>query len=350
MPGFGMVEPIGFGVLGVGRIGLFHCERILSTPGFALAAASSRSGERTAEAQRRFGVKTYGLHEELISDPAVRWIVIATTTDQHYRWALAAIDGGKNLIIEKPMAITHREAQEIYRRADARGVKVLPHHSRRWDRDFLLVRRVIDEGLVGKAYRIESRRTSFSTGWAGWGAQGMANPWRLKKAQGGGMLNDWACHLVDQILVIAGAMPSAVHAWSGGKVWTTEVDDHFWAELDFPDGLSCRVEGSNNHRIPLPRWSVVGAEGTFQVRGEEVDSWSEGELRREYHGIRETRRFDFSGDELTDAFYPALAEALRTSGELPITMEQALSVMRVVEAMRESAASGGSVRIGWPAT
>ena len=324
---------------------MFHCERIRATPGFALVAASSRSGERTAEARSRFGVKTYGTHEELIDDPAVQWIVIATTTDQHYRWALEAIDKGRNLVIEKPMAGTHREATDIYQRAAARGVRVLPHQSRRWDRDFLLVRRVIEEGLVGQAYRIESRRTSFSTGWAGWGAQGMVNPWRLKKAQGGGMLNDWACHLVDQILVLAGTLPETVHAWSGGKVWTAEVDDHFWAEFSFPGGLSCRVEGSNNHRIPLPRWSVVGTQGTFQVRGEETDSWSEGELRSEFHGIRETRRFDFSGDELTDAFYPALAEALRTSGELPITREQALSVMRVVDAMRESAASGGSLRI-----
>lgn len=338
-----MGDTVGFGVLGVGRIGMFHCERILATPGFTLVAASSRSAERTAEARMRFGVKTYGSHEELIRDPQARWIVIATTTDQHCRWALAAIEGGKNLVIEKPMAVTHREALEIYERAAAKGVRILPHQSRRWDRDFLLVRRAIDEGLVGRAYRIESRRTSFSTGWAGWGAQGMANPWRLQKAQGGGMLNDWACHLVDQILILAGSMPSSVHAWSGGKVWTAEVDDHFWAELAFPDGLSCRVEGSNNHRIPLPRWSVVGTEGTFQVRGEETDSWSEGELRSEFHGIRQTRRFDFSGDELTDAFYPALAEALRTFGELPITREQALSVMRVVDAMRQSAASGCSV-------
>ncbi len=338
-----MEDAVPFGVLGVGRIGLFHCERIRATPGLSLAAASSRSRELTAEARRRFGVRTYPSHEELIADQSVRWLVIATTTDQHYRWALAAIEKGKNLIIEKPIALSYREALDIYDRAGAMGVRVVPHQSRRWDRDFLLVRRIIEEGLVGSVYRIESRRTSYSSGWAGWGAQGMANPWRLKKEYGGGMINDWAPHLVDQVLLIAGAMPVSVDAWQGGKIWTTEVDDHFWAELAFANGLSCRVEASNNHRIPLPRWSIVGTKGTFHVRGEESDSWNEGELRSEYHGLRETRHFDFSGDELTDAFYPAFAEALRTSAELPVTRGQVLSAMRVIDMIRESAALGRSV-------
>lgn len=338
-----MGDTVPFGVLGVGRIGLFHCDRIRVTPGLSLAAVSSRSSDLTAEARRRFGVRTYSSHEELISDQSVQWIVIATTTDQHYRWALAAIDKEKSLVIEKPIAISYQEAVEIYDKAAAKGVKVLPHQSRRWDRDFLLVRRIIDEGLVGKVYRIESRRTSYSTGWAGWGAQGMTNPWRLKREYGGGMINDWAPHLVDQILLIAGSLPVSVHAWQGGKVWTTEVDDHFWAELSFEGGLSCRVEASNNHRIPLPRWSVVGTRGTFHVRGEESDSWNEGELRSEFHGLPEARHFDFSGVELTDAFYPAFAEALASSSELPITPKQTLSVMRVIDMIRESAAVGRSV-------
>ncbi len=340
-----MEEAIRFGVLGVGRIGLFHCDRVRATRGFALVAASSRSEELRAEAGRRFGIVTYASHEELIADRSVQWLVIATTSDQHYRWAMDAIECGKNLVIEKPIAASYDEARQIYDKADAKGVKVLPHQSRRWDRDFLLVQRIIHDGLVGEAYRIESRRASYSTGWAGWGAQGMANPWRLKKEYGGGMINDWAPHLVDQVLLLAGSMPVSLNAWQGGKIWTTEVDDHFWAELVFGNGLSCRIEASNNHRIPQPRWSVVGTKGTFQVRGEQSDSWSEGELRSEFHGVPETRRFDFAGDELTDAFYPALAESLRTSDALPITREQVLSVMKVIDRIRQSAAQGGSITV-----
>jgi scyllo-inositol 2-dehydrogenase (NADP+) len=158
------------------------------------------------------------------------------------------------------------------------------------------------------------------------------------------MINDWATHLVDQILILAGgALPTSVCAWQGGKVWTTEVDDHFWAELAFEGGLSCRVEASNNHRIPLPRWSVVGTKGTFSVRGEESDSWGVGELRSELHGIPDTRRFDFAGGELTEAYYPALAESLLRGGELPVTPGQVLSVMKVIDMIRESAAQGRSV-------
>ena len=338
-----MSDDIPVGVLGVGRIGLFHCERISSTPGLRLAAVSSRAPRQTEEARRRFAVKTYSRHEDLISDGGVRWIVIATTSDQHYSWALAALRAGKNVIIEKPIALSYQEAAEIYQAAAGRGLSVLPHQSRRWDRDFLLVQRAMAEGLLGSVYRIESRRASFSSGWAGWGAQGMDNPWRLKRKFGGGMLNDWAPHLVDQVLMLARSPLASVSAWSGGKVWTDEVDDHFWAELAFRNGLSCRIEASNNHRIPLPRWTVVGTRGTLLVRGEAVDSWQQAELATEFNGVPEVRHYDISGSELTDAFYDAFAEAVRSSKELPITRDQVLAVMETIDLIRQSAAQGRSV-------
>ncbi len=338
-----MADPVAFGVLGVGRIGLFHCERIRSTPGLRLAAASSRAAGQTEEARRRFGITTYSRHEELLKDDSLQWLVIATTSDQHYHWAIEALKKGRNLVIEKPIASSWEETREIYDLADRRGLRVLPHQSRRWDRDFLLVQKVIREGLLGTVYRIESRRASFSTGWAGWGAQGMENPWRLKKQYGGGMLNDWAPHLVDQALILARAPLASVSAWSGGKVWTDEVDDHFWAELSFTDGLSCRVEASNNHRIPLPRWTVVGTRGTFQVRGEAIDSWQEAELATELDGIPEVRHFDISGGELTDAFYSAFSGAILGSGDLPIRRDEVLALMKTIDLIRESAALGRSV-------
>ncbi len=173
----------------------------------------------------------------------------------------------------------------------------------------------------------------------------MDNPWRLKKEYGGGMLNDWAPHLVDQALILARAPLLSVSAWSGGKVWTTEVDDHVWAELLFANGLSFRVEASNNHRIPLPRWTVVGTKGTFQVKGEAADSWQEAELATELDGIPEVRRFDISGGELTNAFYGAFADAILNSRELPITRGEVLSVMKTIDLIRRSAALGKSVSL-----
>ena len=199
------------------------------------------------------------------------------------------------------------------------------------------------EGLLGSVYRIESRRASFSSGWAGWGAQGMDNPWRLKRKFGGGMLNDWAPHLVDQVLMLA-AVPPCLRV---GVVGREGLDGRGGRSLlggaCFRNGLSCRIEASNNHRIPLPRWTVVGTRGTLLVRGEAVDSWQQAELATEFNGVPEVRHYDISGSELTDAFYDAFAEAVRSSKELPITRDQVLAVMETIDLIRQSAAQGRSV-------
>ncbi|HUX21521.1 MAG TPA: Gfo/Idh/MocA family oxidoreductase [Spirochaetia bacterium] len=340
-----MTDGTAIGVLGVGRMGLVHCELIEATDGLRLVAASSRSEELRAIASSRFGVKTYERHEEILSDASVEWIVIATTSDQHHHWALEAIEAGKHLIIEKPIAMSFRETAEIYDAAERKGLRVIPHQSRRWDKDFALVRRVLEAGTLGSIYRIETRRTSYSSGWAGWGAQGMNNPWRLKKDYGGGMLNDWAPHLVDQLLLIASTPVESVYAWMGGKVWTDEVDDHFWAELLFEDGLSARVEASNNFRIPLPRWNIVGTEGTLQVAGGSSDQWSEGRLVRELADIPEEVRYDVSGGELAAGFYPELAAMIVRKEDSSITPNQVLLVMRIIDLIKDSARTNKTIEV-----
>jgi len=340
-----MAKLFSLGVLGVGRMGMEHCRQILETPGLRLAAASSRAEQRVREAEKQFGIRCYRRHEDLLRDPQLQWVVIATTSDQHARWALEAIACGKELIIEKPVALSYRETEEIFSAAEKRGLRVTVYQSRRWDRDFELVRELLREGLLGEVYRIESRRTSYSAGWGGWGAQGMENPWRLKKSYGGGMLNDWAPHLVDQLLLLVPSRPVGVFAWAEGRLWTREVDDHFWAEIRFADGLSARVEASNNHRLPLPRWCLVGSAGTLQVGGGGSDSWNEGVLRREFHGIPEQTRFDISQSELASGFYPCLAEALAEGRPLPVQPGEVLAVMELIEAIKASAAAGKEVTL-----
>lgn len=340
-----MAATLRIGVLGAGRMGLVHCELIQTTEGLELVAASSRAGELAQAAADRFGIKTYTSHEKLIADEKVEWIVISTTSDQHRRWALAALEAGKELIVEKPIALSFRETVEIYEAAERRGLRVIPHQSRRWDPDFQLVRRVIEAGELGNVYRIESRRASYSTGWAGWGAQGMDNPWRLKRQYGGGMLNDWAPHLLDQLFLLVSSPVETVYGWLGGRIWSSEVDDHFWSEILFEDGLSARVEASNNYRIPLSRWSIVGTEGTLEVQGAGEDHWSEGRLVREQVGVSEEEHFDLGGQELAKGFYPDFSSTIREGREHSIRPEQVLTVMRIVDLIKDSARTNKIINV-----
>jgi len=101
----------------------------------------------------------------LLQDPELEWIVIATTTVRHREWAIKAISHGKNLIVEKPIAQSLAEAEQIFEAAGKAGVKVTVYNSRRWDADFQLIRQVLSEGKLGEVYRIESRYTDFDPGW-----------------------------------------------------------------------------------------------------------------------------------------------------------------------------------------
>jgi scyllo-inositol 2-dehydrogenase (NADP+) len=341
-----MKRTIKMGVLGLGRMGQVHCRLISECGGLQLVAGSSGSAQLRKSVEERFGIRTYADHQALLRDPQVAWIVIATTTDRHREWALRAIQAGKSLIIEKPIALTFQEAAEIISAAERAGVRLTVYNSRRWDADFLFVRRLLTEGSLGEMYRIESRYTNFDRGWGAWGAQGESNPWRLKKAYGGGMLGDWGPHLFDQILLLVDSPLRSVFGKLYGKVWSTEVEDHFFSELLFENGVSVLVEASNNHRIAQPRWCIVGSEGTLWVQGGSPSEWSPALIRRSAGGSIEETRHELPRVELSIGYYRDLVKALQAGAPLPVQPVQVLEVMKLIEAVRESSASGRSIAVG----
>ncbi len=338
-----MNQPVGVGVLGVGRMGQFHCQLITDTPGLSLIAASSAAPELTKAVEEKFAIHTYNKHHELLNDPEIQWVVIATTTDKHREWALKSINSGKNIIVEKPVALSAKEAEEIFTLAERAGVRVTVYQSRRWDEDFKLVRKVIKEDLLGEVYRLESRYTDFNPGWAAWGAQGEANPWRLKKKFGGGLLNDWGPHLFDQLFILVDSKVSSVYGKTYKKIWSTEVEDHFWAEVIFESGLSALIEASNNYRVPQARWCLVGTEGTLYIGGGDPADWNSAIIKRSLGGSLEETRIDITQPELSSGFYEAFAAALSGSAQLPVTPDQVLRAMRMMEAVAESDRTGASV-------
>jgi scyllo-inositol 2-dehydrogenase (NADP+) len=333
------------GVLGVGRMGLIHCQQITDIPGLELVAVSSKATELIKIAGDRFPVKTYLSHEKLLKDENVEWVVITTTTEKHHQWALKALSAGKELIIEKPIALSLREAEQIFESAAKKGLRVTVHNNRRWDQDFKLVRKVLQESTLGEVYRIESRYTHCSDTWGTWGSEGARNPWRLKKSYGGGLLNDWGPHLFDQLILLTDSRVTTLFGKTYAKIWSKEVEDHFWAEVLFENRLSARVEASNNFRIAQSRWCLVGTEGTLAVEGGDPSDWKTAVIRRRNDEFPEEIRIDISQPELSAGFYQAFVQALQASAALPVSPEHVLRVMRLIEAVRESDRTGQSISL-----
>jgi len=340
-----MENVVKMGLLGLGRMGQIHCRLIRDCPGLELSAGSSGSAQLRRDAARSFGIRTYEDHEVLLRDPRIDWIVIATTTDRHREWALKAIAAGKNLIIEKPIALTLEETEEIIDAAERADVQLTVYNSRRWDADFLYVRRLLAEGSLGEVYRIESRFTHFNPGWGGWGAQGEENPWRLKKAYGGGILSDWGPHLFDQILLLVDSPLQSVFGRLYSKIWSDEVDDHFWSELLFDGGVTVCVEASNNHRIPQSRWFILGSEGTLRIQGGSPSSWSPALIRQSSGETIQETSHELPQVEISTGYYQDFVKALSAGNPPPVQPTQVLQVMRVIEAVRQSSASGSSLSL-----
>jgi predicted dehydrogenase len=120
------------------------------------------------------------------------------------------------------------------------------------------------------------------------------------------------------------------------KVWSLEVEDHFGAELSFEGGFSARAEVSNNHRLPLPRWLILGSQGSLTVSGGDPAEWNTAIVKVQEGGKLEEWRLDISHAELSVGFYDSFSRALSDGSPLPVAPGQILQVMRLVEAVRQS--------------
>lgn len=296
------------------------------------------------------GMMIYNSLDEILSDDELDIILIATSNEVHKELAIAALEAGKNVICEKPVTLSSGELEEIMAVAEKTGRVFTIDQNRRTNKDFVLMKRKVEEGLIGKPYVIESRVE---------GSRGMPTGWRTIKALGGGMMLDWGVHLIDQLMYMNDERVVNVFC-KMNSIQYPEVDDNFRMVMTFESGLEARIEVATNNYITHPRWYVLGADGTLQIddwncdgrivrRLDKEDEWGE-EIVYTKAGPTKTMapRNEKSVEtieisEPTDVVdnltvvYDQLVDAVEGKAELTIKPEQALRVMKVMEAAFESA-------------
>ena len=330
-------ETVGVGVIGIGRMGLLHCRMVAETPGLRLVAGASRAEVLRRQVEERFGVRTYADGHDLLVDPAVDAVVIATVSQTHEAWAIDALGAGKHVVVDKPMALSAAGVERMMAASRQAGRLLTCFQNRRWDPDFLAVQKLLAQGPLGKVFIIESRALGYGAGWPGWGAAGMAHPWRVHREDGGGMLFDWGPHLIDQALRLVASPLQSVYGDLQSRVWSTEVDDHFSCALRFAGGAVVRLEASNDVRLPVPRWLLVGTAGT--ACSESAGRGAAGCLRIQAGdpGAAETVRPYPAGTEVCLPFYENWYRAMAEGAPLAVPAEETLAVLRVLDMVRASA-------------
>lgn len=252
-------------IVGLGGMGNWHRElvsgngswndvKLESIPGLNLCGSFDIREERQQFA-RDHGLTPYPSLQAVLEDPQVDIVLCSTPNDAHKEIVIRALRAGKHVVSEKPVCLNSKELAEMMAVAEETGKLFVVHQNRRWDEDFLTVKKIYDDGLLGQIHRIESRVH---------GSRGIPGDWRQEPEHGGGMVLDWGVHILDQALMMIPEKVKRVYA-SFTHVTNEIVDDGFTVELTFESGLVYMLEVGTSNFINLPRWYVLGRDGTAVV-------------------------------------------------------------------------------------
>lgn len=302
----------------------YHCQAIRRTEGLALHGICDVDPDRRGEAARDFGARVYERLEDVLGDGRVGLVVVATPNPDHAGQAVAALDAGKHVVVEKPMCLTTAEADAMIAAARRNRRLLTVRQSRRWDTDFLTVRNVLEQDLLGQVFSIDSALNMFMR----------PSSWRAEKSMGGGFLIDWGAHLVDQALILAGSPPARVFAILESRLWGVDVDTHARVLVGFRNGLQAEVEVSNISWLPRPRWHVRGERGALVYRGDQARVRTEDGERPVPNLVGNLH-----------AFYENVAAAVNGGAEALVRPEQIRTVIAVLEAAQRSAERGEAIRL-----
>lgn len=345
------VALVGFGLGGA----CFHAPLIAATPGMKLATVVTSNEARASQAQRDYpGLEVAATAEWLWDHAANHDLAVITTPNRlHATLAMAALSAGLPVVIDKPFARTPAEARRVIEMARERGLPVVPYHNRRWDSEHLTLRRLMDEGVLGRILRFEARlerwRPELKGGWRERGAV----------EEAGGLLYDLGSHLIDQALTLFGRVRE-VYAELDRRRAGVETDDDVFLALRHANGVRSHLWTSSMAANRGPRLRVLGDRAAFLKQHADRQEaalrtgtasigpkW--GEDPPEYWGVlTDGHREEPVRSEpgAYQHFYRELVAMLRGESPPPVAAEDALAGLEIIEAAQRSAAERRVVTLG----
>src|SRR5688500_4468388 len=255
------MKPVSVGIIGLGRIGAEHAGWISQCASARPAAVADATPARQSLAKER-GLVVYSSPEALLTDPHIDAVLVATPSAMHFDHASAALNAGKHVMVEKPMALDLPQSRTLVELAREKKRVLSAFHNRRWDTDYLTVKHNVAAGVFGRVINVESRLGQWSS-CVGPAAKEYRPNWRNEAAFGGGGLYDWGSHFIDQLWrLMWPAKPSRVYAQLRGHVWWSDCDGFARLLVDFDNGACGMVEINTTTTRPLPRWHVDGTRGS----------------------------------------------------------------------------------------
>ena len=340
------MEKLRTAIVGYGGMGSYHADRLDKIDKYDLVGIYDIDPEREKVAAERW-LKVYSSPEEIVKD-GIKAVIIAVPNDVHAEYSVYFATRGIGVLCEKPVMMSSKELEKVVKEIGNKGVFTV-HQNRRFDPDYLTVKKIIANDTLCGVYRIESRVV---------GGNGIPGGWRKEEKHGGGMMLDWGVHLIDQILLMTDSKIKSVYC-NYSYATGFEVDDAFNLELLFDNGLSVNIVVETNTFIPMPRWRIYGYGGTAEIttwdlQGKIVKPKPLGGVAPKGmeagNGFTKTMAYKPSEEtetlslpEITpnpNGIYDNFYDAVMLGKPTIVKYEEALRVMKVMEAAKKSAEEG----------
>ena len=342
---------LGFGIVGLGMIADFHAQAIAQVTGAKLIGVATRNASKARAFADKYQVPFVApTIAELAARPDIDIICITTPSGAHLETALAAIEAGKHVVIEKPIEIDTTRTDKILAAADAAGIRVAPIFQGRFGDGARTVKAAIDAGRLG--------RLVLASNYVKWHrtAQYYTPPRGLRANDGGGAVINQAIHGLDLLLWFVG-LPAEVFAWQTRRVHTgIEVEDTAVAALKFANGALGTFEAST---ALWPGWArrheICGEHGSIVLEDDRIVRWEFRDARPEDDAIRTAGQTNNLGSGASNPSSISteghrrqlqdFVDAIREGRPHALDGHEGRKAVALVNAIYTSAESGATVRL-----
>ncbi|MFV0344481.1 MAG: Gfo/Idh/MocA family protein [Anaerocolumna sp.] len=250
-------------IVGFGGMGNAHLDNYIPRSNFDIKGIYDISVTVQNKAKEK-GLYCYKSLDEVASDSEIDLVLIATPNDTHHPIAIKMMENKKAVLCEKPAALNVKELEEMIMCSKKNNVTFAVNQNRRYDRDFLTAKKIIESNEIGKVFHFESKV---------YGSRGIPGDWRGEKKHGGGMLLDWGIHLIDQFTMLNDFELDSIYA-EFTNITNDDVDDGFRVHFRFKNGATALAEVATCNFIEFPRWYICGTNGTATL-GQFKNPWDE---------------------------------------------------------------------------
>ncbi|WP_222704940.1 oxidoreductase [Risungbinella massiliensis] len=336
------MEKLSVGLIGFGLAGeVFHAPLIQSTESLQLTKVRTSQKEKVKQS---LGNRVEAVLEtsEILDDPSIDLVVIATPNSSHYELAKAALLAGKHVVVDKPFVVRSEQGEELIRLSKEKNKILSVFHNRRWDNDFLTMRHLIQTNELGDIHTYYAHFDRFRPE--------VQARWKEQDPEGAGVLYDLGSHLIDQALILFGK-PEAGYADIFTQRKEAVAPDGFHLTLYYPNERKVILRSGSLSLQPGPRYEVHGTQGSFVqygIDGQEdalkagsrpgMNGW--GAATESQHGTVVTLENGMKKTELLpgsyESYYQGIAAAISENVTLPVSAEEGLCVIQIIELAMKS--------------